>query len=52
LNSIPGVQIPESRLAKRPAIELTTLADASALAAFQETMQWVTDTWDAQHPTT
>jgi hypothetical protein len=51
LNHIPGVQIPESRLAKRPAIELTTLADASALAAFEETMQWVADTWDAQHPT-
>ncbi len=34
LNSIPGVEIPESKLTMRPAIELTTLADTSALAAF------------------
>jgi hypothetical protein len=51
LHSIPGVQIPLSKLAKRPAIELATLADASALAAFEDTMQWVADTWDAHHPT-
>jgi hypothetical protein len=51
LNSIPGVEIPQSRLAMRPAIELTTLADATALAAFEDAMQWVADTWDAHHPT-
>ncbi len=52
LNDIQGVNISDARRAMRPAIELRVLAEPAALAAFQEAMLWVVETWDQHHGTT
>jgi hypothetical protein len=40
LNTIPGVEIPDDGLDKRPSIPLEALTDASALGAFLSAMDW------------
>ncbi len=41
LNSIPGVEISEDRISKRPSFAIVALADAEALGHFLQTMEWV-----------
>lgn len=43
LNSVPGVEIPHDRIAKRPAFPLAALTNKSALARFLEVMDWMVD---------
>ena len=41
LNAIPGVSIPDDRLNKRPAIQLSSLRNPEALATFIAAVEWV-----------
>ena len=43
LNNIPGVQLSEDVITKKPSIPLEILADEKAMALFKETYEWVID---------
>ena len=40
LNSIPGVELPDAGLDKRPSIPLVALTDETALKVFLSAMDW------------
>ena len=40
LNEIPGVDIPEGKITKRPSIPFSTLVGEDALRRFLETFDW------------